>query len=248
MKKLLFITLLFVYQSTLCQTIKTVTSDNFESETLGSIWRTDKFIEGAMTIQSEIVRSGKKACKLTLRSGDQIEKEKGTKFERAELREKNELMINENERCVYSFSLFIPEDFPIVETRLVIAQWKQNCSGNCDPDNPVIAVRFESGRLFITLQNNFERKTLFEYNGNPTGKWLDFKFDVCFSRTDSGILSVDLNNRKIIGYKGATAYSEKYGYQAGGKLYFKTGLYRDKMSQTMTIYIDDYKKELIQKE
>ena len=243
MKKLLFITLLFVNQSAFSQTIKTVTSDNFEGDQLSSIWRTDKFIEGAMSQQTDVVRSGKKACKLTLRSGDQIEEEKGTKFERAELREKNELMINENERYVYSFSLFIPDDFPIVETRLVIAQWKQNCSRNCDPDNPLIAVRFESGRLFITLQNSFERKTLFEYSGNPTGKWLDFKFDVCFSRTDSGILNVDLNNQKIIGYKGISAYSEKYGYPAGGKFYFKTGLYRDKMEQTMTIYIDDYKKE-----
>ncbi len=243
MKKFLLIALLFVYQSVFSQTIKTVTSDNFEGDQLSSIWRTDKFIEGAMAIQSEIVKSGKKACKLTLRSGDQIEEEKGTKFERAELREKNELMINENERCIYSFSLFIPNDFPIVETRLVIAQWKQNCSGNCDPDNPVIAVRFESGRLFITLQNSFERKTLFEYSGNPTGKWLDFKFDVCFSRTGSGILKVDLNNQKIIEFKGITAYSEKYGYPAGGKFYFKTGLYRDKLAQTMTIYMDEYKKE-----
>ena len=243
MKKVLFIALLSVYQSVYCQTNKTIVSDNFESETLSSIWRTDKFIEGAMTLQSEIVKSGKKACKLTVRSGDQIEEEKGTKFERAELREKNELMINENERCVYSFSLYIPDDFPIVDTRLVIAQWKQNCGGNCDPDNPVIAVRFESGRLFITLQNNFERKTLYTYNGQETGKWLDFKFDVCFSRTDSGILNVDLNNRRIIGYKGITAYSEEHGYPAKSKFYFKTGLYRDKMKQTMVIYIDDYKKE-----
>jgi hypothetical protein len=183
------------------------------------------------------------ACKLTLRSGDQIDEEKGTKFERAELREKNELMINKNERCVYSFSLFIPDDFPIVETRLVIAQWKQNCNGNCDPDNPVIAVRFESGRLFITLQNSFERKTLFEYSGNPTAKWLDFKFDVFFSDSDSGKLNVDLNDRNIIDYHGITAYSEKYGYPAESKFYFKTGLYRDKMEQTMTIYIDNFKKK-----
>jgi hypothetical protein len=54
----------------------------------------------------------------------------------------------------YSFSDFIPSDFPIVPIRLVIAQWKQDCSGNapCDNDSPVVAVRYVSGVLRITRQ------------------------------------------------------------------------------------------------
>ncbi len=30
---------------------------------------------------------------------------------------------------------------------------------------------------------------------------------------------------------------------AGGYVYFKTGLYRDKMQQLMTIYVDEYRKD-----
>ena len=108
---------------------------------------------------------------------------------------------------------FLPEDFPVVPTRLVIAQWKQNCeNGNCDPGNPVIALRFESGEFRITLQTGPQKTTLFSQNETILNKWLDFKFKIRFSRDPDGQIKTWLNNEEIIDYKGVTAYSEAYGY------------------------------------
>lgn len=225
---------------------KIIASDDFEGDSLKALWRTDKFIPGALQLQSDVVRNGKKACRLTLRPGDQIAEELGTIFERAEIRELNSLMADEDKTYLYSFSLFVPLDFPIDSTRLVIAQWKHNCqNSNCDPDNPVIAVRYESDRMFITLQTDHKRNTLYEHPEIIRGKWLDFKFIIHYTRKDEGRLNVWLNDREIINYNGKTAYIEEFGYPYPGRFYFKTGLYRDKMDNTMTIYIDDYLKEEI---
>jgi hypothetical protein len=232
-----------------CKTDKPLrVSDSFESGTLSPVWRQDKFVPGAFEIQSEHVRSGNKSLKFTLRQGDQIEKEKGTVLERAELREPKELMAEEEREYSYAFSLFLPGDFPIVSTRLVIAQWKQNCSNsNCDPDNPVLALRFESGEFRITLQTGPQKTTLYSRSESILDQWLDFRFNIRFSRNTDGYVQAWISNNEIIKYEGVTAYSKQYGYPEKGQFYFKTGLYRDTMAQAMTIYIDDYSKEEILK-
>jgi hypothetical protein len=218
-------------------------SDGFESNKLSNIWRSDKLVPGSFEFQSKIVKSGLSALKITLNPGDQIDDEKGTILERSEIMEKRKQFILEDSVYEYEFSLLLPEDFPIVPTRLVIAQWKQECkSDNCDPDNPIIALRYASGELNITLQTEPEKIVLYSLNDNIRNQWLDFKFKICFSRQQHGFIIAYLNGQKIIDYFGITAYTEKYGYRFPGHFYFKTGLYRDKMGQTMTIYIDDFKK------
>lgn len=228
-----------------CKTRESISvKDDFESDSLSVIWRKDKFIPGAMELQSEIARSGKQAVRLTVRPGDQIAEEVGTIFERAELREPKDLMSVEKRDYTYSFSLFLPSDFPVVETRLVIAQWKQNCSGgNCDPDNPVIALRYGSGEFLITLQTDKQRNTLFKTSEDIRNKWMDFRFDIRFSRYGDGRITCSMNNKEIIAYSGVTAYAEEYGYPEPGNFYFKTGIYRDSMDLPMVIYIDEYSKE-----
>jgi hypothetical protein len=228
-----------------CQSKKLIiTKDNFEADTLNQIWTSEKFIPGAFELQSEVVKSGKKAAKLILREGDQIDEEKGTNLERAELREPKKLMAIEHNNYSYSFSLFLPADFPIVPTRLVIAQWKQNCeAGGCNPNNPIIAIRYDSGKLRITLQTGPEKTILYSETGPILNQWLDFKFNIRFSRNNNGQIKTWLNDKIIIDYNGVTAYSNEFGYPKPGNFYFKMGLYRDTMSQPMTIYIDDYMKQ-----
>lgn len=231
-----------------CSSEKLITSDSFESSGLKNIWTDDKFVEGGFQIQSSEKRSGEKAAMLIVKQGDQIEEEIGTHFERAELKESKKLMAAENKNYSYKFSLMIPEGFPETETRLVVAQWKQNCrSGNCDPDNPVLAVRYESGQLFITLQTDKKRQELYRNKNSVLNQWLDFRFDVRFSRNDDGVLLVWLNNQQIIKFNGITAYAEKFGYPEHGEFYFKTGLYRDTMKEPMTIYFDEYSKSELKK-
>jgi len=58
--------------------------------------------------------------------------------------------------------MFLPQSFPIVNTRLVIAQWKQHCPhvAQCSDDSPVIAVRYIGGKLHVTINTDSGQKTL----------------------------------------------------------------------------------------
>ena len=203
-------------------------------------------VSESFSIQSKIVRQGHGAACITLKAGDTFEagigKSKST--ERDELREANNLVSVENDLYEYQFSLFLPDSFPIVSTRLVIAQWKQYCPGDsiCSDDSPVMAIRYVSGRLFITIQTDSGAKTVYQTTDEMRNKWLDFRFRVRFSRLDNGQTDAWLNEQQIIHYQGATCYSSKKGYTGKSVFYFKTGLYRDLMAEPMTIYIDEYKK------
>jgi Polysaccharide lyase len=223
--------------------------DGFESPTLSKVWSAEKSLPGAIEIQPEVVRSGRSAALITLHAGDQLDDEKGTVLERAELMEARELTSREDSAYEYSFSLFLPHDFPIVPTRLVIAQWKQYCpSGQCDPNNPVLALRYQGGEFRVTLHAGAKTRTLFRTKDEIRGKWLDFTFLIRFSRGDKGRVKASLNGRQIADYTGATAYSEAFGYPPSGRFYFKMGLYRDRMVETMKIYADEYRKRELLKE
>jgi hypothetical protein len=219
-------------------------SDGFESSTLAAIWSSEKLIPGALEIQSVVVRSDKGAARLALKQGDQICKEKGIILERAELLESKRLWTLEDSAYSYAFSLFLPSDFPVVPTRLVIAQWKQDCeAGDCDPASPVVAFRFQSGALTVNVQFDTSQKVLFRTTEDVRNKWLYFAFCIRFSRTGRGRIKASLNHDPIIDYAGRTAYSENNGYPMPSHFYFKMGLYRDTMAEPMVIYIDDYRKQ-----
>lgn len=47
--------------------------DGFEARDLSDIWNTSKFEPGAVVIQSEMVRAGKSAAKITIRQGDRYD-------------------------------------------------------------------------------------------------------------------------------------------------------------------------------
>ena len=241
---------LFLIITTSCKTQVNI-YDGFEKTELSEIWNKDRITANSFQIQSTIVRRGNSAARITLKSGDVFEagtgKSKST--ERDELRESNKLLSVEGKIYEYQFSLFLPDSFPVVPTRLVIAQWKQKCPGdsNCSDDSPVMAIRYISGRLFITLQTDSATKTVYQTTDEIKNKWLDFKFKVRFSRLDNGQAEAWLNEKQIIYFKGATCYSSKKGYTDKSVFYFKMGLYRDLMPEPMTIFIDEYsKKELEQ--
>jgi hypothetical protein len=138
----------------------------------------------------------------------------------------------------------LPPDFPVVPTRVVLAQWKQRCREEaCTPDNPTIAVRYESGELFITHQVTSERQTLYRTNADLRGQWLDFRFKLRFSQTANGAMKAWLGPDQIVDYTGVNAYPETAGYS--DRFHFKVGLYRDTMPQPMTLFLDEYRKELL---
>jgi hypothetical protein len=218
--------------------------DGFESDSLAPVWDSRKFLPGAVEFQSAVTRAGKGAARITLREGDQIAEERGSLLERAELVESKELWVAEHTRHSYAFSLFLPEDFPVVSTRLVIAQWKQECPiDSCTPDNPTIAIRYVSGQLYITHKVGEQDRVLYRSAGEIRNRWLDFTFSIRFARDASGEIAATLGGNRIIDYVGVNAYPASGGYTADGRFYFKIGLYRDRMPQPMSIYVDEYRKQ-----
>jgi len=205
--------------------------------------------KGSFQIQSAIVHHGQSAAKMSLHTGDMFEAGigKSKNSERDELREANGLFSAENKIYEFKFSLFLPDSFPIVPTRLVIAQWKQRCPGDssCSDDSPVMAIRYVSGRLYMTIQTDSGAKTVYQTKEEVRNKWLDFKFRVCFSRLANGSVTAWLNEKQIVHFNGSTCYSSLKGYPDKSYFYFKMGLYRDVMPEPMTIYIDDYSKKEI---
>ncbi len=224
--------------------------DGFESRRLSGNWSTDRFARGAVSMQSEFVRAGRSAAKIVLHSGDKFEAGlNGSRdTERAELLEARRYVSRENATYEYSFSELIPADFPIVPTRLVIAQWKQNCPGDnapCSDFSPAVAVRYVLGVLSVTRQIGRHQQTIFETSEDLRGKWTDYRFQLRFTPHSNGLIRGWLNGRQVIDYTGPTAYPENAatGYPSPSWFYFKMGLYRDVMQQPMTIYIDEYRKK-----
>lgn len=221
-----------------------VVHDGFDGPSLSDTWTTRKFLPGAVQLQSEVVRAGSGAARITLRAGDQIPSEAGSVYERAELEESRSLLAGMDTTYEYAFSLFVPRDFPIVSTRLVLAQWKQRCLQDaCTPDNPTLAVRYQNGELSITHQTTAERHTLYRTEADIRERWLDFRFRLRFSHGTSGLVRAWLGDELIVDRTGVNAYPVSGGY--GETFYFKAGLYRDRMEAPMTVFFDEFRKTLV---
>jgi len=225
--------------------------DGFETAGLSGIWDTDRFEPGAVTMQTNIVRAGHGAAKITVHPRDKFEAGSpgSSGSERDELREAKKLTSRENIPYEFSFSMFFPTNFPVVPTRLVIAQWKQYCAdgGNCSDDSPVLAVRYIAGELRITQDLDKKFIMLYHETNEFRGRWLDFKFQVRFSPRENGRIMAWLGGRQLVDYRGITADSEnaETGYPSPSRFYFKMGLYRNVMPEPMTVYIDEYRKKAL---
>jgi hypothetical protein len=245
-----FYAILIVFTAlTGCRDRKIDVSDNFDQPGLSSIWSNDRMEAQAFEIQSKIVHNGTGAAKITLRTGDTHEPGEGKDLptERDELLESTPLVSVEGAEYEFRFSMFLPDTFLISPVRLVIAQWKEFCVGDsCHNDSPVVALRYSSGILVISLQTGDHRINLYESSDEIRNRWIDFKFLLRFSREQDGELIAYIDNKEVVNYKGITSYPENRGYTLEkNRYYFKMGLYRDIIPEPMCIYIDDYSKKEI---
>ena len=257
MKNLLriFVILVEMFMLSGCSSHKLVLGvpirDDFEGSQLSDLWEADKIVPTDLKLQNAIVRNGHGALQITLHTHDKFAAGRnGSKdIERAELTEADCLFFRQGEKYAQSFSVFLPGDFPIVKTRLVLAQWKQDCPDGhtCDDDSPVLAIRYESGTLYITKKTSERQIILWRSTEEFRNRWLNFRFITSFDTSAGGCIVGYLNDSCIVNYTGPTAYKEgdPNGYPAPGIFYFKMGLYRDVMSDPMTIYFDDYSKEFL---
>ncbi len=220
--------------------------DDFESSTLAPHWNRDKFEPGAIQIQTDHIRSGRSAGRVTLWSGAKLQTADGLgptrPNERAELTERKDLFTREGESVRYAFSFLVPTNFPIVPIRLILAQWKQRDGGTALVNNPVLALRYVAGELSLTLQTGHKKASLFSTQALARGTWHDFVLESRFDRTTNGFVHAWLDGNPIAKFHGATAYAADSGYPDDGEIYFKLGLYRDSMLEPMTLYVDRYEK------
>ena len=207
--------------------------DGFDGPKLSKLWETSRFSPGAV--------------KITVHPRDEFEAGQNgdSDSERDELLEARKLTSKEGVAYEYSFSMFFPKDFPIVPTRLVIAQWKQFCpdSRKCN-DSPVLALRYISGELRITQDIGKQFIVLYREKGEFRNRWLDFRIQARFSPREDGRVKVWLDGKQVVDFKGVTANLENAttGYPSPSYFYFKMGLYRNVMAAPMSIYIDEYRK------
>jgi Polysaccharide lyase len=244
MRKLLrattFLLLLLVFVVVAVDVIPVHIYDGFEASKINRFhWSRYRFAPGAIVVQDRFA--------ITVHSGDCFEGgiDGSASTERAELMEALWLFSHTGRTYAYSFSIYIPQDFPKTRERLVVAQWRQLCEAErCRPDRPILALRFEEGRLQVTRQNQDEKVVLYQGSDEVRGRWLDFRFMVRFEATTDGLVRATLNGREIVAYTGATAYQPAHGYPRHGLVYFKVGLYRDALHESpWTVYIDEYHKD-----
>jgi len=223
--------------------------DGFEQPRLSTAWAENRFEEGAVVMERQVVRTGRQAIAVTIHSRDKFEagRDGNLDTERDELREATNLESRQNVPYEFSFSMFFPADFPVVPTRLVIAQWKQFCpteTGPCSDQSPVLALRYVDGTLRITQTIGGKQTVLYRQAGEFRNRWLDFRVRARFTPGADGHIEIWLGDKQVVEYTGVTANGEDVagGYPKPSLFFFKMGLYRDLMAQPMTVYIDEYRK------
>lgn len=227
--------------------------DGFEGPKLSDLWEVDRFKSGAVEMQSAVFRAGHSAVKITVHPNDVFEagQNGNADSERDELLEARRLTSKQELSYEYSWSMYVPKDFPIVPVRLVVAQWKQYCGGDskpCGDDSPVLAVRYVGGVLRITQDIDHKNYVLYEKQRDLRGRWIDLRIQVRFTPLKTGRIKAWLDGQQVVDFAGVTANpeNETTGYASVGHFYFKMGLYRNVMAEPMTIYLDEYRKRELQ--
>ncbi len=212
--------------------------DGFEGESLAPFWLpgdygSGRYASGAVVLSDEFARSGRRSARITLKEGDVAQVGgSGQPNERAELDSGKHPVVNQD--VWYGFSFLAPPGFPVVDTRLVIAQWKQSGLGG----SPIVAQRFRAGRHYVTIRDLRTRGSWRESYELPPivpGRWNDMVYHVRFSTDSSGVVDIWMNGERVARFDGSTA--SRLGKE---QFYHKVGLYRDRMAEPMTIYIDNY--------
>ena len=212
--------------------------DGFENKLLTTFWMpghygSGRYAPGAVILSDEYARSGHRSARITVREGDVAQRgDSGQANERAELDSGKHEILGQDVWC--GFSMLIPPGFPIVDTRLVMAQWKQSGLEG----SPLVAQRLQGGRHYVTIRDLDTRGGVREEYDLPPilpGRWNDIVYHVRFTGDLSGMIEIWMNGQQVVRFAGPTASA-----RGKAQFYHKVGLYRDRMKEPMTIFIDNY--------
>ena len=212
-------------------------TDGFEGAALADFWRpgdygSGLYEPGAVALSKDRSRGGAGSVRITVKEGDVDRRgDDGQKVERAELHSGAYPFLDRD--VWYGFSFLLPEDFPVVNNRLVIAQCKQSDVEG----SPLLGQRFRAGRHYLTIRppgatGNDDVRPLPELR---LGRWVDMVYHLRYSFGDDGRIEVWMDGKRVVEYAGPTAVKS-----AADRFYHKVGLYRDRWKQPMTMYADNY--------
>jgi hypothetical protein len=211
--------------------------DGFEEGTLGPLWWL-RAEPGRVTVQREVVRSGASALRVEVREGDLAGVGgDGEATERTEIQLARERWARFGETHEYAFSMYVPPGFPIADVRLVTSQWKQICNDCAKSRSPIVAQRYRRGELRITIETPQGRQTIFRRPGLLQGRWLDLRYRIRFHLTD-GAVTAWLDGAQVVDYRGPLGFDDD-----PPDVYFRLGLYRNRMAEPMVLYFDDFRTE-----
>ncbi|MBG89928.1 MAG: hypothetical protein CMO80_23940 [Verrucomicrobiales bacterium] len=216
---------------------KTILEDDFESGDLADFWMEGdrgegRYEAGAMVITNTFVHAGESALQITVREGDipQIGSD-GLENERAEMDSGKHPYLG-TQKC-YRFAFLVPQDFPVVDVRLVISQIKQRGKRG----GPIVAQRFVNDTHTVVVDDDvagFKRR--YDLPAIEREVWHEMEYSIGYSTGDDGFIQILMNGKEVVRYQGPTAIANNQN-----EFYHKFGLYRDRMKEPMTIYFDDFK-------
>jgi len=202
-------------------------ASSFESRTeVLQFFRQDRIVENAWVITNERSSHGSRSVKVTMRKGDVAKDGR----ERAELRDPFSVPLDQE--IWYRVDLFLPNDFPVIENNLILAQIKQE-----NDKNPLFSLRFNSGKVEIR-QTSSVAKMYYQLPADIElrNRWNVILVHAKFSEKD-GFLRAWINNRQFVDSAGKNVYEKD-----GKHTYFKFGLYRDSEDSEMTAFYDHYRR------
>jgi hypothetical protein len=194
---------------------------DFESGTFDG-WSVKRLAAGhSAMIQSDMVRVGKRACRVELRPGDYV-----SQGHRAELRDLYNAVWEEE--VWYGFALRLAEDFDLPDTvGCVFAQWHDQAKLGDPSGKPPLALRYRAGRLLVTgtygRVASPEPDIRYEFAsvaGFPKAVWHDVVARVLWSRHGRSEVELWLNGARLVDWRGPLAYENE---EEGP--YLKLGLY-----------------------
>ncbi|MGL5139311.1 MAG: polysaccharide lyase [Beijerinckiaceae bacterium] len=126
-----------------------------EFTTEGGLWYKENFEQsaGKLDFGAPVGPDGKPALLLSVKPHCPVER-RGCS-ERAEIWEREELLLPYEAVAWYGFSMRLMEPIPLDDNRYVMAQWKRSIVPGAERDfSPLLALRMRGGLMFVTVETD----------------------------------------------------------------------------------------------